>query len=84
MSYISEKNAGQTSKVCDFSNIAEAELASYPEADKRHAFVLTFFNNSSITFAAESAEECSRWMAEIVRVLQSIDEEFLTAALSRS
>jgi len=83
MSYISEKNAGQTQKVCNLANISEAELASYPEANKHHAFILSFFNNQSITFAAETAEECSKWLSEIVRVLQGIDEEFLSAALSR-
>ena len=40
--------------MADLKDIERAELASYPESSHAHAFVLTFFDKSSITFAAHS------------------------------
>ena len=40
--------------MAELEDIERAELASYPESSHAHAFVLTFFDKSSITFAANS------------------------------
>jgi hypothetical protein len=44
----------KVNKVADLKDIERAELAGYPESSHPHAFVLTFFDKSSITFAAHS------------------------------
>ncbi len=40
--------------MAEFKNIERAELASYPESSHAHAFVLHFFDQSTITLAAKS------------------------------
>merc|ERR1719263_147261 len=42
LSYISEKKAGQLVKVCHLINLCGIELASFPDAGRRYAFVLSF------------------------------------------
>ena len=61
-------------KVCDLINCASITPAAYPEAGHAHAFVLSFFDHSSITFAAATPAETQRWTREVQRVLQMNDE----------
>ena len=73
-SYISEKKAGQVVKVCDLINCAGIVQTAYPQGGRPHAFVLSFYDGSSITFAAPTAEDASRWSAEVHRVLRENDK----------
>ena len=69
-SYVSEKSAGGMVKMFEVVNCRQLMRASYPHAGREHAFELFFLDDSSITFAAETEEECARWMRVVEQHLQ--------------
>ena len=69
-SYVSEKSAGGMVKMFEVVNCRQLMRASYPHAGQEHAFELFFLDDSSITFAAETEEECARWMRVVEQHLQ--------------
>jgi len=57
-------------QVCDLISVQNLLEASFPEADRPHAFTLHFFDGSNITFAAEDVADATNWKKEINRALQ--------------